>query len=283
MKNKFKKILAIALGIFYLSASAAEGGRIEYKQFPVKMLVGFSERNYAVYLPENYDQDTTISYPVLYLLHGGYGSFTDWSKVGNLKEVADSLISAGKIQPMVIICPDGRYRNNTMWFDMDDWTPEEHFFDELMPYMESKYRIRNDKNGRAIAGLSLGGGAALGYAIDHPDKFIASCGMSAYIESVPEVVNAGIAWIQPVVNENNPVNRLKTANEEEFDRWKTVRWFIDCGDHDFTIQTNIQLDETMNTRLLPHEFLMRTGAHDWNYWNGSLPLALDFINRAFQD
>lgn len=281
MKNKLKQFLALALGIFSIGMSAAQGGRIEYARFPVKMLANVTERDYAVYLPDNYDTDTSKTYPVLYLLHGGYGSFTDWPTAGNLKAVADSLISAGTIQPLVIICPDGRYRNNTMWFDMDNWTPEEHFFDELMPYMESNYRIRSDKNGRAIAGLSLGGGAALGYAFQNPDKFIASCGMSAYIESVAKVVNPGIAWIQPVVNENNPIIKLKGATDKEIDSWKTVSWFIDCGDKDFTIQSNTQLDETMNSLRIPHEFLMRNGAHDWNYWNGSLPLVLCFINNAF--
>lgn len=286
MKIKFKHLIlllcGLSIGVFSACASSRGGGRIEKGRFPVKMLEGVSERDYAIYLPYNYDTETHRSFPVLYLLHGGYGSYIDWPSSGKLKAIADSLISNGLIQPMVIICPDGRYRNNTMWLNTGNWTPEEHFFKELMPYMESKYRIRNDKKGRAISGLSLGGGASLQYALDHPDRFIASCPMSAYVESVAKTFDPSTGWIETAVNAHNQIARINSAKEEEIVRWKTVAWMIDCGDRDFTLPSNIQLDSAMNARRLPHEFIMRRGAHDWDYWTGSLPLVLDFVNKCYQ-
>lgn len=286
MKIKFKHIAlllcGLSLGVFSAYASSRSSGRVEEHSFPVKMLAEVTERDYAIYLPYNYDTDSLHTFPVLYLLHGGFGSYVDWPSSGKLNTIADSLISKGLIQPMVIICPDGRYRNNTMWLNTNVWTPEEHFFNELMPYMESKYRIRKDKKGRAISGLSLGGGASLQYALDHPDQFIASCPMSAYVESVAKTFDPSTEWIETAVNAHNQIKRIVNAKEEDIERWKAVEWMIDCGDHDFTLPSNIKLDSAMNARRLPHEFIMRRGAHDWDYWTGSLPLVLEFVNRNFQ-
>lgn len=281
MRIKFTAIaLVLVSTLVHLNLLAADGGRIEYGKMPVSQLRDFTEREYAVYLPASYDTDRTKTYPVLYLLHGGFGSFLDWPTAGNLKETADRMIAEGRIEEIVIICPDGRYRDNTMWFDIEDWTPESHFFDEFIPFMEGHYRIRSDKAGRSIAGLSLGGGAAIGYAMDRPDMFVASVGLTAYLRSVPEVVNPRIEWIQPTVDSHNPILRLESASPNELSKWKNVAWMMDCGDNDFTLPSNVEFDAAMNQQTIPHTFIMRKGMHDWKYWNESLPIVLDFLNYS---
>lgn len=281
---KTKQLLLILL-LFAISTGIEihGSGRIEFAKFPAKILPGVSERDYGIYLPDSYDRDTDKVYPVLYLLHGGFGSYKDWPVAGQLKAVADSLIKAGIIEEMVIICPDGRCRNNTMWFDMDDWPAEKHFFTEMIPYMEKHYHIKSDRSGRAIAGLSLGGGAAIAFALERPEIFAASCGLSAYIRSIPEIVNPGIAWIQPIVDGHNPIEMLKNTTPPQIDKWKNIRWLIDCGDRDFTISSNIEFEESLNRLRICHKFLMRSGTHNWAYWTSSLPTVLKFVNASFKN
>lgn len=281
MNRKLFAILICLFSLFSLVCTkAADGGEIKYATFPVKMLPKVSQRDYAVYLPESYDKDSDRLYPVLYLLHGGFGSYKDWPTLGSLKETADRLMSDGTVAEMIIICPDGRCRDNTMWLDMEGWYGQQHFFDELIPYMEGKYRIKGGKSGRAIAGLSLGGGAALTFALARPEMFAASAGLSAYLRSVPEVSGPRMEWIQSVVDANSPVDRIESASAADLSRWKDVAWLIDCGNKDFTLKSNVELDEAMNRQDIPHEFLMRKGTHSWKYWSESLPIVLKFIDSV---
>ena len=102
------------------------------------------ERNYSVYLPPDYDTSSR-SYPVLYLLHGLGDDHTGWVQFGEVKKIADNSILNGDATPMIIIMPDANtgyvgYIN----IPSENWLYEDFFFDELMPHVESKYRIKSD-------------------------------------------------------------------------------------------------------------------------------------------
>src|SRR6188508_238445 len=115
------------------------------------------DRKYAIYLPPGYETSTR-SYPVLYLLHGGGDDQTGWVQFGEVQRIADEAIRNGTATPMVIIMPDADSGRRGYVNTADgQWNYEDFFFQELMPYVEQKYRIKADKRYRAVAGLSMGG------------------------------------------------------------------------------------------------------------------------------
>ncbi len=143
-----------------------------------------TERSYSIYLPKSYSTDTERKYPVLYLLHGLYGSNKDWVERGHVKDVANRLINAEEAVEMIIVMPDA----GTDWygyFNMEGWAYEDYFFKELIPHIEKTYRTIPDKKHRAIAGLSMGGGGSVVYAQKHPDMFSSVYAMSAWLGIEP--------------------------------------------------------------------------------------------------
>ena len=151
------------------------------------------ERSYSVYLPPDYETSSR-SYPVLYLLHGLGDDHTGWIQFGEVKKIADKSIINGDATPMIIIMPDANtgyvgYIN----IPSENWFYEDFFFDELMPHVESKYRIKSDKRFRAISGLSMGGGGTLIYALHRPDLFSSAAPLSPSIG--PTNPNKFIEWI----------------------------------------------------------------------------------------
>ncbi len=136
---------------------------------PSKILKG--DRKYAVYLPDGYETSQR-SYPVLYLLHGGGDDQTGWVQFGEVQHIADKSITDGTATPIIIIMPDANTGQRGYYNDVkNEWRYEDFFFEEFMPFVENKYRIKKDKRYRAVAGLSMGGGGSFIYALHHPELF----------------------------------------------------------------------------------------------------------------
>jgi S-formylglutathione hydrolase FrmB len=151
------------------------------------------ERSYAVYLPADYDSSER-SYPVLYLLHGLGDDQTGWIKLGDVQRITDESINSGISTPMIIVMPDANtgvtgYIN----YPDRDWFYEDFFFEELIPHVESKYRIKKGKQYRAISGLSMGGGGTLVYALHRPDLFSSAAPLSPAIG--PKDIDDFQKWI----------------------------------------------------------------------------------------
>jgi len=137
------------------------------------------DRKYAIYLPPDYETSKR-SYPVLYLLHGGGDDQTGWIQFGEVKYIADKTIKKGKSTPMIIVMPDANSGKRGYTNDATgEWRYEDFFFEEFMPFVEKRYRIKSEKRYRAIAGLSMGGGGTFYYALHRPDLFSSACPLSA--------------------------------------------------------------------------------------------------------
>ena len=127
-------------------------------------------RRMHVYTPPGYEAGGQ-SYPVLYLLHGASDSDDSWSTVGRAGFIADNLIAAGKAKPMIIVMPNGHVGafgwggqgRNSVEGQVDAFTAD--FTQDIRPYIESHYRVKNDAAHRAVAGLSMGGAQAINLAI----------------------------------------------------------------------------------------------------------------------
>lgn len=256
------------------------GGEVFYRTASCKLLQGITEREYTVYLPPSYDTEAERAYPVLYLLHGGNCSNTDWERYGGLSQLADSLIACGQMEEMIVVCPEAN-KDNMIWFNAPHWRYEDFFFQEFMPYIERTYRIKPGKAYRSVAGYSMGGGASVVYGVLHPDCFNVVYGMSSYLRSQPlEFLknDPSAPWRQRLVDDYNPIRTIGAGSDTQVQAWKTVHWFIDCGDKDFTYDANIDLISAFRRQGIPYEFRVKGGGHDWNYWRPALRDALIYVS-----
>jgi enterochelin esterase-like enzyme len=284
MKNKYFKVMIGFLLLPVLGFS--QTGKV-YDNLFVQSKILKSERKFAIYLPPDYESSER-SYPVLYLLHGAGDDQTGWVQFGEVLRITDKAISEGKATPMIIVMPDANTGQRGYFNSIkSDWNYEDFFFQELMPYVEKKYRIKGEKRYRAIAGLSMGGGGSFIYAMHHPELFSSACPLSAYVgpANAEEFKNRekdlkGITdqQIEDYVKKHNAVSLV---NNMSVDDLKSVRWFIDCGDDDFLFEGNSIIHIAMRKKSVPHEYRVRDGAHNWTYWRESLPVVLEFVSDSF--
>ncbi|MCR9016704.1 alpha/beta hydrolase [Aquiflexum gelatinilyticum] len=247
------------------------------------------ERKYAVYLPAGYETSQR-SYPVLYLLHGGGDDQTGWVQFGEVQHIADKAIQEGKATAMIIIMPDANTGKRGYFNDVNnEWRYEDFFFEELMPFVEKKYRIKTEKRYRAIAGLSMGGGGTFFYAMHRPDLFSSACPLSGSLRNTTfEEFQKGLETNKVVVKNESSLrpyydrhNALQQISLSDVEKMKSVKWYFDCGDDDFLYEGNSLVHIALKKKEIPHEFRIRDGGHTWTYWRTSLPEVLGFVSDTF--
>lgn len=266
-------------------------GKLMSLKMPCQLLKGIKERDYSIYLPGSYATDTLRSYPVLYLMHGGGGAHTDFEHYHQISHMADSLIDCGAIGDMIIVMPEGN-KQNMMYFNTvegragaPDWQYEDYFFKELIPFIEKTYRARTDKGGRAIAGFSMGGGAATVYGVHHPEMFSMVYDISGYLRRQPLDFlknDPSAEWRQQAIADNDPVTRIENGSDEEVAEWKKVDWKIAVGDHDFTLQGNMDLAKALRSKGIDFSMFVDEGAHDGKWVTPALEDALKRATKNFK-
>lgn len=277
------KRLLISLLALTAALTAAAQSRIE--TFTLSSETLGAEKSCTVYLPDGYDQSQQ-NYPVLYLLHGASGCHTDWTKLGDMRRIADETIASGMARPMIVVMPDaaGEGPNHTGehmgYFDVPGWNYEQFFFREFMPAVEKRYRIAADKAHRAISGLSMGGGGTAVYALRHPELFSSACPLSGLLDLFPGPRSYDSAFQRSVV-ENSPVALLRAMTDEQLGAVRSVRWWVDCGDDDFLWKCNVDFYTLMRERRIALQYRMRDGGHTWRYWQTALPDVLTFVSTGF--
>jgi S-formylglutathione hydrolase FrmB len=226
----------------------------------------------------------------LYLLHGFGDDQTGWVQFGEVQYIADKAINEGKATSMVIIMPDANTGKVGYVNDFrGEWRYEDFFFGELMPYVEKTFRIKGEKDYRAIAGLSMGGEGTFIYALHHPELFSSACPLSAAtgpgnIDEMEKYIlwqaAKGILGSdrEKYFNNNSVLTLINNIPEKDK---KAVRWYIDCGDDDFLFEGNSLVHIAMRKKEIPHEFRIRDGVHTWSYWRSALPTVLEFISMSF--
>lgn len=267
-------------------------GKFVSLKAPCKLLKGITERDYSIYLPGGYEENTQKKYPVLYLMHGGGGAHTDYEYYHKISNVTDSLIDCGAIKDVIIITPEGN-KQNMMYFNTTegkagapDWQYEDFFFKEFIPYIEKTYRVRTDKGGRAVAGFSMGGGAATVYGVHHPEMFSMVYDISGYLrpQHLDFLKNDKSAdWRQQTIADNDPVTAIENGSDADVNRWKQVDWKICVGDHDFTLEGNMDLVKAMRKRGIPYSMFVDTGEHNGKWVQPALEDALKRANNKFEE
>jgi enterochelin esterase-like enzyme len=283
-----KKILVIIFSLVACFSLFSQTGKV-YDNLTVHSDILNMERKYAVYLPPDYESSER-SYPVLYLLHGAGDDQTGWVQFGEILHSADQSIAKGTATPMIVIMPDANTGQRGYFNSIDaKFRYEDFFFDELMPHVEKKFRIKSDKRYRALAGLSMGGGGSFMYALHRPDLFSSACPLSAYVgplsledaTRMKDRMNLGSISdevIESYFKKHSALQLIENMTAEEISK---VRWFIDCGDDDFLYEGNSLIHIALRKKEVPHEFRVRDGGHTWTYWRESLPVVLAFVSEAF--
>ncbi|HEX6225510.1 MAG TPA: alpha/beta hydrolase-fold protein [Chryseolinea sp.] len=209
-------------------------------------------RPVVIYTPPDYDSNTRKKYPVLYLLHGTTDTEETWSKVGRANIILDNLIAQGKANPMIIVMPYGRaypviskssgsLRN---WENLQEFKKD--FLTNLVPYIEKNYRVLKDKDQRAIAGFSGGGGETLYLGLNNPEMFSWICAFAPGMLKEEFDRNNEVAFANPgAVNQ-----RLKL-------------FWIGVGKEDGLYPVIADYIKVLNEKGIKHETLISDGGHTW--------------------
>jgi enterochelin esterase-like enzyme len=219
------------------------------------------ERDFYVYTPPGYDPAAKTTYPVLYLLHGFSDDAGGWTAVGHANVILDNLIAEGKARPMIVVMPlgygtmdmirlGGRARLNTEVRNKNFSNFREALLTEVIPRVESEYRVAKDRNSRAIAGLSMGGSESLLTALNNLDKF---------------------AWIGAFSSGGIPdeFERDFPGLDAKANAQIRLLW-IACGTEDQLITVNRKLREWLKAKGVDHTDIETPGMHTWMVWRRNL-------------
>jgi enterochelin esterase-like enzyme len=237
--------------------------------------------SYAVYLPDGYET-SNLKYPVLYLLHGHGQDLYAWVNFGHIQPTTDELIAHGEIPPAIIVMPDA----GTTWFVDRKEKMETAVIQDLIGDVQHTFRVIEARNGRVVAGLSMGGYGALRFVLKYPEMFAAAGLLSPAI-------------YDPEVPQGSGARRAGVFGAAEFDPqvWKELNYptlweaflakkiavpmYINSGDDDdFFIEAEAtRLYSLLRKNGQPAELRIVDGAHKWPVWESTIGDAMRYVFR----
>lgn len=219
-------------------------------------------RKAVVYTPPGFS--TNQQYPVLYLLHGIGDDEQSWQRRANAKAILDNLIADGKAVPMIVVMPNGRAQpndrveGNGMGSMPAFATFERDLLVDLIPFIEGKYPVKTDRENRALAGLSMGGGQSLNFGLAHLDRFAWVGGFS----SAPNTY-------QPAQLLPDPARATQMLK---------LLW-VSVGDQDGLFSVSQRTHAYLKDNNVPHIWHVDSGGHTWPVWSNDL---YHFAQRVFR-
>jgi len=267
------------LAAFFLFALTVQAQKtsVETVQFQSKLTN--ATLPYNVILPADYRASSVTRYPVLYLLHGFGGHYSDWVTRTNVADYAAPY-------RMIVVIPEG---NNGWYTDSTGVATdkyESYILKELIPDVQKRYRTIEARYGRAVAGLSMGGYGSLKFGLKSPDTFVFVGSLSGAL--------AAATWTE------DDLKNLKAIRDSVFtvfgptgsdvrkanDIYEITRGlsaarvaalpyiYLDCGTEDFLISLNQQFAALLREKKIPHEYRELPGDHNWAYWDQQIPEVL---------
>lgn len=226
-------------------------GKIETVEYDSKS-VG-NKRKALVYTPPGYSAEK--KYPVLYLLHGIGGDEEEWRRGGHPEIILDNLIAENKAVPMIIVMPNGRAQpNDRPGTNAMATAPAFAKFDkdllgDLIPFIQSNYSVKTDRESRALAGLSMGGGQSLNFGLGNLDTF---------------------AWIGGFSSAPNTKPAAELLPDSENAKKQLKLLYISCGNKDGLIRISQGVHAYLKEKDVPHVWHVDEHAHDFHHWKNSL-------------
>jgi S-formylglutathione hydrolase FrmB len=231
----------------------------------------------VVVTPAKYKKIKT-SLPVVYLLHGYGGDYSNWIKKVS---VIDSLAT---VYQMIIVCPDAAY--SSWYFDSpvdSSFRYETFTAGELPAYIDANYKTIPGKKGRAITGLSMGGHGGLFLAFRHPETF-GACGSMSGALDVNLITNGYDVpkRLGDTINNRHYYKELSALTQlEKYNPKDSLAIIVDCGVKDFILAMSRAAHEKMLKLNIPHDYIERPGTHDWKYWGTAVKYQLLFFHEWF--
>jgi enterochelin esterase-like enzyme len=227
------------------------------------------DRRVYIYTPAGYEKSNK-KYPVFYLLHGAGGDEDAWTNMGRAAQIMDNLIAQGKAKPMIVVMTNGNANQSGAPNDVPE-VPiqgdfmaayqklagkfEEHLVKDLVPFIESNYKVLPGKDNRAIAGLSMGGGHTQTITNNNP-------GMFSYIG----VFSMGIMYFG---QQNQDIAKLDQERDTKIEALKKSGYklyWIGVGKDDFLYQSVVKLRSTLDKHNFKYIYRESTGGHTWANW-----------------
>jgi enterochelin esterase-like enzyme len=218
-------------------------------------------RKMNVYTPPGYSKDK--KYPVLYLLHGIGGDETEWQRFAKPNALLDNLIADGKAVPMIIVMPNGRAQKDDRASGGFGSAPafaafEQDLLKDVIPAIESRYAVQADREHRALAGLSMGGGQALNFGLGHLDTF---------------------AWVGGFSSAPNTKPPAELVPDPAKAKEQLKLLWVACGKKDGLIRISQGMHAYLKEKGVPHVWHVDGNAHDPTEWRNNLYL---FVQRIFR-
>jgi enterochelin esterase-like enzyme len=235
-------------------------GKLELIEYDSKT-VG-TKRKMQVYTPPGYSKDR--KYPVLYLLHGIGGDETEWQRFAHPDVLLDNLLAEQKAMPMIVVMPNGRaQKNDRAEGNVFAAGPafavfERDLLDDVLPAIESRYSVEADREHRALAGLSMGGGQSLNFGLAHLDTF---------------------AWVGGFSSAPNTKRPEQLVPDPTAAAQKLKLLWLSCGNKDGLIRVSQGVHSYLKEKKVPHVWHVDGNGHDPTHWRNNLWL---FSQRIFK-
>jgi enterochelin esterase-like enzyme len=226
------------------------------------------QRRLHVYTPPGYEAGAA-SYPVFYLLHGAGDTDQSWSALGRAGVIVDNLIAANRAKPMIVVMPNGHTRLLATPDSRLEFVRE--FLTDIVPFVEKHYRVRANRDGRAVAGLSMGGGHTLNIAIPNLDKF-------AYVGVFSAGLSGGGAG-QPSAVETWEVQNKASLDNAALKKGLKLLWFS-TGKDDAAMANTMNAVNLLKKHGFNPVFQESLGGHTWENWRDYLVI---FAGKIFRD
>jgi enterochelin esterase-like enzyme len=223
-----------------------------------------TKRKARVYTPPGYSKDQ--KYPVLYLLHGIGGDENEWPRGGAPDMILDNLLADKKAVPMIVVMPNGRASTTvTAKSGFGQQGPafaafEKDLLTDLIPFVEKTYSVKADRESRALAGLSMGGGQSLNFGLGNLDTF---------------------AWVGGFSSAPNTKRPADLVRDPADAAKKLKLLYVACGDRDGLLRISEGVHTMLDEKKVPHVYrVIPGGAHDFKVWKSDL---YHFAQLVFQD
>jgi S-formylglutathione hydrolase FrmB len=230
----------------------------------------------VVIRPDSYKKKA-LTFPVVYLMHGLGGDFSNWiTKVPELKTYADNY-------QLLIVCPDGAV-SSWYWDSPVDSTMrfETYVSKEIPYYIEANYRTIPDRRARAITGLSMGGHGGLYLGFRHADYF-GGCGSMSGALAIEMITDRRYGTVKLLGDSTNKDLYRKHSIFGEMEHYPkdSLAIIMDCGVDDFIIEMSRMAHTRMLALKIPHDYIERPGKHEWPYWATAVQYQLLYFRNYF--
>ena len=246
----------------YLQVRNVPHGTVKSHEYKSKSLG--TDRKMMVYTPPEYEK-STVRYPVLYLLHGAGSDETSWTQRGQAQVILDNLIAEGKLKPLVVVMPfgfaaaraPGAARGDAAENKMQREGFAKDFLDDVIPMVESTFRVYADRDHRAIAGLSLGGAQALALGLSHTELFSRVAAFSPAMGAGNNPATGGVDFEMVLADSTTINSQLRFL-------------WVSCGTEDTLFESVRQFSNQLSQHKVEHIWKVTGGAHAYPVWQRNL-------------